>query len=124
MAKQRIFVSFEFETDRVLRDFVIGQSRLGDSPFEIVDTSLKEEAPQKDWEDKARRAISGSDRVVVMLGPTTYRASGVLKEVGMANALGKPICQIIGYKDGDYRRIPDAGVLYSWNWDNLKKVLG
>jgi len=31
--------------------------------------------------------------------------------------------QVIGYKDGDYTRVPDAGRLYSWDWNNLKSLL-
>ena len=59
-----------------------------------------------------------------MVGPLTYRASGVLKEVGFAREYSVPIVQIIGYKDGNYTAVPNAGRLYSWNWENLKKLLG
>ena len=58
-----------------------------------------------------------------MVGPSTYRARGVLIEVKMARELGKRIVQIIGYKDGNYTAVPDAGRLYSWNWGNLKNLL-
>ena len=78
----------------------------------------------KTWEDKARAAIKRSDIVVVMVGPSTYKASGVLKEVGMARDEGIPIVQVIGYKDGNYTAVPNAGRLYAWNWENLKKLLG
>ena len=124
MAKKRVFVSFDFDNDKVLKDFIIGQSRLTDSPFEVIDTSLKEAAPIKTWEDKARAAIKRSDIVVVMVGPKTHKAPGVLKEVGMAREEGMPIVQVIGYKDGNYIAVPNAGRLYAWNWDNLKKLLG
>jgi len=50
MAKKRVFVSFDFDNDKKLKDFIIGQSRLEDSPFEIIDHSLKEVAPEKEWE--------------------------------------------------------------------------
>lgn len=123
-AKKRVFVSFDFDNDKVLKDFIIGQARLEDSPFEVVDTSLKEAAPMKTWEDKARIAIRGSDLILVMVGASTYRATGVLKEVAMAREAAKPFVQIIGYKDGDYTPVPGAGRLYAWNWDNLKKLLG
>ncbi len=33
MAKKRVFVSFDFDNDRTLKDFIIGQARLPDSPF-------------------------------------------------------------------------------------------
>lgn len=123
MAKKRVFVSFDFDNDKVLKDFIIGQSRLTDSPFEVIDCSLKEAAPMKTWEDKARTAIKGSGIVIVMVGPYTYRAPGVLKEVKMAREEGIKIIQIIGYKDGNYTPVPDAGRLYSWNWENLKNLL-
>lgn len=123
MAKKKVFVSFDFDNDQKLKMFLIGQSNLPDSPFEISDVSLKEAAPEKDWETKAKAKIRSADLVIVMVGPYTYRAPGVLKEVRMANELGKKIIQIIGYKDGAYTRVEGAGVLYSWNWDNLKKLL-
>lgn len=122
--KKRVFVSFDFDNDKILKDFIIGQARLQDSPFDVIDHSLKEAAPMKDWEDKARAAIKKSDIVVVMVGPKTHKASGVITEVKMAREEGKNIVQVIGYKDGNYTAVPDAGRLYSWNWENLKKVLG
>jgi len=124
MAKKRVFVSFDFDNDKVLKDFIIGQSKLPDSPFEVIDTSLKEAAPRKTWEDKARAAIKRSDIVVVIVGPKTHKAPGVLKEVGMAREESVPIVQVIGYKDGNYTAVPNAGRLYAWNWDNMKKLLG
>jgi len=121
--KKRVFVSFDFDNDKKLKDFIVGQSRLADSPFDVADHSLKEAAPERNWEPKARQAISRSDIVVVMVGPQTHQAQGVLKEVKMARELKKQIVQVIGYKDGNYTAVPDAGRLYRWNWDNLKKLL-
>lgn len=124
MAKKRVFVSFDFDNDKALKDFIIGQARNPDSPFEVIDTSLKEAQPMKTWEDKARAAIQRSDIVLVMVGPNTHKAPGVLKEVKMAREEQISIMQVIGYKDGNYTAVPDAGRLYAWNWDNLKKLLG
>jgi hypothetical protein len=122
--KKKVFVSFDFDNDKKLKDFIIGQSCLSDSPFEVIDNSLKEAAPEKDWEAKANVAIRRSDIVIVMVGPNTHRAHGVLKEVRMAQAANKQIVQVIGYKNGDYTPIEGAGRLYRWNWENLKKLLG
>jgi len=124
VAKKRVFISFDFDNDKVLKDFIIGQSRLTDSPFEVIDTSLKEAAPMKTWEDKARIAIKRSNIVVVMVGPKTHSAPGVLKEVAMAREEEIPIVQVIGYKDGNYTAVPNAGRLYTWSWENLKKLIG
>ena len=124
MSKKHVFVSFDFDNDKVLKDFIIGQARLPDSPFEVVDTSLKEAAPMKTWEEKALAAIRRSDILLIMVGSSTHKAPGVLKEVAMARDEGIPIVQVIGYKDGDYTPVPDAGRLYAWSWENLKKLLG
>ena len=120
---RRVFVSFDFDNDKVIKEFIIGQSKLPDSPFEVIDHSIKEAAPERNWEEKAENAIRRSEVVVVMVGANTYRAPGVLKEVAMARKANVPIVQIIGYRDGDYTPVPNAGQLYSWNWENLKKIL-
>ncbi len=121
--KRRVFVSFDFDNDKTLKEFIVGQAKLDDSPFEITDMSLKEAAPEKEWLEKAKAAIKRSDTMLIMLGPKTHKAPGVLKEVKIANELEKHRFQVIGYKDGDYTAVPNGGRVYSWNWDNLKKLL-
>jgi hypothetical protein len=124
MAKTKVFVSYDFDNDKTLKDFIIGQAKLPDSPFEVSDHSLKEAAPEKDWEARARIAIRGSDVFVVMLGPKTVYASGVLKEVAIAQELEKTRFQVIGYKNGSEDwAVPGAGRTYRWDWENLKKLL-
>ncbi len=122
--KKRVFVSFDFDNDRALKDFILGQAKLQDSPFEVIDHSLSEAAPEHNWESKARAAIKRSDIVLVMVGQYTHRAHGVLKEVAMAREANVQIVQVIGYRDGKYTPVPNAGRLYTWSWDNLKKLLG
>ncbi len=121
--KKRVFVSFDFDNDKTLKDFIIGQARLPDSPFEVIDHSLKEAAPSRTWENEARLAIRRANIVIVMVGPHTHTAPGVLKEVRMAREENKAIVQVIGYKDGNYTPVPNAGRLYRWNWENLKGLL-
>ncbi len=124
MTKTKLFVSFDFDNDQVLKEFIIEQARNGDSPFDVVDVSLREAAPEKEWEEKARAAIGRADRFMVMLGSKTAKAPGVLKEVQMAIELGKSKFQVIGYKDGSASwAVPGAGTTYDWNWDNLKRLL-
>lgn len=124
MFKKRVFVSYDFDHDRCLKEFVIGQSRLPDSPFDVIDFSLKEAAPMKTWEDKARAAIKRAEIVIIMLGAETWRASGVLKEIKIAKEEGKRLVQVIGYSNKTCKAIPGAGMLYRWNWPNMKNILG
>lgn len=121
--KTPVFISFDFDNDKALKDFIVQQARRPDSPFDIVDHSLKEAAPERDWETKAYRAIGRSSVVLVMVGSQTYRAPGVLKEIRMAREQAKRVVQVIGYRDGEYTPVKDAGTLYRWNWENLQKIL-
>lgn len=124
MAQKKVFVSFDYDNDKTLKEFIIGRAKLADSPFEVIDFSLKEAAPEKTWLDKARTATSRAEVFIVMLGSKTRNAPGVLKEVKIANELKKDKFQIIGYKDGSETwAVPNAGRVYRWDWDNLKKLL-
>ena len=121
--KQRLFISFDFDNDKMLRGFIVGQAKNPDSPFEIEDWSMKGAGPQKNWEVEAYNRINRSDSVLVMVGASTYKARGVLKEVAIAHTLKKQIFQFMGYKDEEYTAVPGAGPIHEWNWENLKKLL-
>ncbi|MBT9132844.1 MAG: hypothetical protein DDT32_01687 [Syntrophomonadaceae bacterium] len=119
--KKRVFVSFDYENDKELKDLLVGQSRLSYFPFEIIDWSMKEAAPQRNWEREAKGRIKRSRKVVVVAGRRTHKAPGVIKEVEMARELGVPVMQIIGLKRGKCPRVPNAGRRYKWTWENLGK---
>ena len=121
--RKKVFISFDFDNDKFLKDSFIGQCKLNQSPFEVIDYSLKEASKEKEWEEKARKKIEQADLIIVMLGTETHKASGVLKEIAIAKTLKKKVIQLIGHKDGQYKRIKGAGHLYHWKWENLKKVL-
>ena len=123
MAKKRVFFSFDFDEDQSLKHHMVGQMKLSDSPFEAADWSMKEAAPQRNWEQEAEAKIRRSDVVVVLVGPRTHKAPGVLKEVAIARRLGKPIVQIIGYRDASPSAVPNAGRLLRWTWPNMTNVL-
>ncbi|VUX56352.1 conserved protein of unknown function [uncultured Woeseiaceae bacterium] len=122
MAK-RVFFSFDFDEDQTLKHHMVGQMKLPASPFSGADWSMKEAAPQSNWESEAEARINRADVVVVLLGNNTHKAPGVLKEVAITRRLGKPIVQIIGYKDSNPTAVPNAGRKLAWTWDNMSKVL-
>ena len=124
MARKKVFVSFDFDNDKTLKDFIIGQAKLADSPFEVIDQSLVEAAPQREWEERAKERIRRADVFIIMLGPKTAKAPGVLKELAVARRLNKTRFQIVGYRDGSEQwALPDGGRCYRWNWDTLKTLL-
>lgn len=125
MPNTRVFISFDFDHDAVLRDFLVGQSRHEDSPFEIADWSVKE-AFTGDWKKKVRDRISRSHQVIVICGKHTNTATGVSAELEIARELGKPYFLLAGYKDGNNVK-PKAALasdkMYRWTWDNLKALI-
>jgi hypothetical protein len=120
--KKKVYICFDFDKDKSLKDLLIAQCMNENCPFDVIDASLKEATPEKDWENKAFERIKRADTVLVLLGHLTHRAPGVLKEVKMARSLGKRVIQLIGHKDHQYKRLPGGGVLYNWTWDNLHKL--
>ncbi len=123
MAKKRAFFSFDFDEDLELKTLMAGQIKLPDSPFDAADWSMKEAAPQHNWEQEAEARIRRSDVVVVLVGPNTHRAPGVRKEVAITRRVGKPIVQIIGYSGSSPTPVPNAGRLLRWTWPNMTSVL-
>lgn len=120
----RVFVSFDFDNDQQLKHLLIGQTKRQNLPFSVVDGSLKEAAPDPLWKEAALKEIRQCDVVVVLLGRYTYKAPGVLAEVAMARAEGKPIVQLIGSRDGGYTRMRGAGKILTWTQDNLTRLFG
>ena len=120
---KRAFFSFDFDEDQTLKTYMVGQMKLPTSPFNGADWSMNEAAPQRNWEQEAESRITRSDVVVVLVGPNTYKAPGVLKEVEITRRVGKPIVQIIGYRDSSPTRVPNAGRLLKWTWPNMTSVL-
>lgn len=65
MAKKKVFISFDFDNDKTLKEFIVGQARNPDSPFEIVETSLKEAEPW--WVSLRLRRLGGIATVVLTI---------------------------------------------------------
>ena len=124
MPKTKVFVSFDFDRDKILLDFIIEQSRKPDSSFEVSDHSLKEFAPEWQWLERTTRAISRADVFIIMLGSRTRFASDVRKELSVAIEKEKRNIQIVGYSEGSADwAVPRGGQVYMWNWENIKTLL-
>ena len=120
MAKTKVFVSYDYDHDAHLKDTLMGQSRLRDSPFSINDMSLKQATPE--WQQKARAAIEACELFIVLLGEHTHQAQGVRREVKMARRIGKTRLQL-RKKGQSPTPVDGAGEVVAWKWKNLKKRL-
>ena len=125
MAKKRAFISFDYDHDRDLKNMLIGQSRNPDSPFEIVDMSIKE-AIDSNWKDNARRRIKGCDVVIVICGTNTDTATGVTAELKITQEEKISYFCIKGRKDKNCtfpKGVKPTDKMYIWTWDNLKLLI-
>lgn len=121
--KKKVFISFDYDNDAFLRDSLVGQSKLADSPFEIEDWSVKEPWNERDWKEKCLTKIKRTDLVIVMVGPKTNQCTGVKAEIIMAKEAGVPVVGIQGYKDKTCPRPEGLEGYYNWTWDNIKNLV-
>lgn len=123
MDKKRTFISFDYDNDIDLKNLLVGQSRNEDSPFEIIDMSIKEAS--SDWKGKARTRIKGCDVVVVICGEKTDRASGVSIELEIAQNEDIAYFLLWG-RSGKNCVKPNSAKqsdkIYNWTWENLKQL--
>ncbi|MFI9599798.1 TIR domain-containing protein [Streptomyces sp. NPDC052043] len=122
---KRVFVSFDYDYDKPLKDFLIGQAKNPGSPFEIHDWSIKEASP--DWKDKARTRIRASDIVIVICGEHTDTAAGVAIELKIAQAEEIDYFLLNGNSGKNAKKPTTAKAtdkIHKWTWENLKLLVG
>lgn len=123
MAKERVFISFDYDNDKTIKEFLVGQAKLEDSPFEISDWSIKEHLTG-DWKEKARKKIKKVSQVIVLCGEK--KATGVNAELKLAQEEKISYFLLKGYKDKTCvkpKTAKSSDKMYRWTWDNLKKLI-
>ena len=126
MAKQRSFISFDYDHDSDLKALLVGQANNPDSPFEITDMSIKE-AVTTNWKANARRRIKGCDIVIVVCGKYTNTATGVSAELKIAQEENIPYFLLQGRSNETCVKpttAKDSDKIYKWTWNNLKLLIG
>jgi hypothetical protein len=121
MAK-RIFIAFAIEDVRS-RDFLVGQAKNDNSPFEFVDMSVKQPW-ETDWETKCRSRIKGCDGVIALISKYTPSAVGQLFEIRAAGE--EKIPTMLMYSSSDRPTLPSSlngRLIHVWSWDNIKSFL-
>ena len=118
-----MFLSFDVDRDRQLRDFFIGQGRHADSTWYVREWSEPYDDGNRMWITSTTGHIQAAEAIVVILSPTTFRAKGVMKEVAIGRALGKRIIQIIPRAGGNPHPIPAAGRVVRWEWQAVKTAI-
>lgn len=126
MSKKRVFISFDYDHDETLKTFLVGQSKLQDSPFELTDWSIKEPITG-DWKAKARTRIKSVEIVAVICGENTDTATGVSAELTIAQEENVPYFLLNGYSEKPCvkpKAAKSTDKIYNWTWANLKTLIG
>ena len=125
MADPRTFISFDYDHDNDLKNLLVGQAKNADSPFEIIDMSIKETI-ENNWKDNARKRIKGCNVVIVICGEYTNSANGVSAELKIAQEEKIPYFLLWGRTVKTCVK-PTAAKgtdkIYEWTWDNLKNLI-
>lgn len=123
--KTRVFISFDYDHDSDLKTMLVGQSKNTDSPFEIVDMSIKSSV-SNDWKAEARRRIRSCDVVVVLCGNYMKSATGVNAEIRIAQDERIPYFLLQGRNVGGTKptAAKESDKIYRWTWENLKILIG
>ena len=124
MAKVPVYISFDYDHDSDLKVLLVGQAANEDSPFDIVDWSIKD--PSADWKVKARARIRRVSQVIVICGLYADTATGINAEIEIAREEGKPYFLLKGRAAGGNKK-PTAALpgdkMYDWTWPYLKLLI-
>lgn len=119
---KRIFIAFAIEDVRS-RDFLVGQAKNDNSPFEFLDMSVKQPW-ETDWESKCRSRIKSCDGVIALISKYTPSATGQLFEIKTAEEEQVPT--MLMYSSSDRPTLPyplSTKLINVWSWDNIKTFL-
>jgi hypothetical protein len=121
--RKRIFVAFAAE-DAYARDFLRGQARNENCPFDFTDMSLKEPFDER-WKTQCRSVIRGCDGVIALLSSRTWRADGARWEMWCANDERRSILGVY-VSQNDKGAVPpelQGKMVIEWTWSGIAKFI-
>ena len=120
MSNPRAFISFDFDHDLTPKVLFAGQAKTDSpTPFAAEDWSSKASLPQAEWEALIQQKINRCHFMVVLVGLHMASATGVSKEIAMANRLNVPYFGVYVNGAGSTDPLP-AGLsrkaCVAWKW--------
>jgi len=120
---KKTYISFDFDHDLDIKEALVAQAKNPDSPFSIVDMSIKK-AIDSHWKEDARMRIKSCDVMVVLCGKHTNEAKGVTAELSISQEENTPYFLLKGHKNESVKPVGtrSSDKMYDWTWDNLKAL--
>ena len=119
---KRVFIAFAVE-DMSSRDLLRGQSKLGDSPIEYVDMSVKQPWSNS-WKTQCRTRIKGCDGVIALLSRNSLSADGQKWEIECAKDEDVPLIGVyIRSSDTSSPTEMNGVKKITWTWDGIANFI-
>lgn len=126
MTDPRVFISFDFDHNSTEKLLFAGQAKNSRTPFSIQDWSSKSSLPQTQWEKIIKEKINKCNMLIVLVGENMASATGVAKEIKMANDQNVPVFGIYVGKAGSASNLPTGlprNRTIAWNWENIASAI-
>ncbi len=120
--KKKIFVSFDFDNDRDLKNEMVAFSQNEDANFKVSNWSMKPVDMTRQWEKQVKYHITRCDVLVVLIGEQTADAPGVKHEIEIARANNIKIIQMTSHPQ--HRVIDAAGQAHDLSLESISELLG
>ena len=120
------FISFDADHDEALKNALNGQAKYPNSPFSIINWSIREPFPSGVWKQKVRERMKHTKVIAVICGQHTDKAAGVSVEIEMAREEKIPYFLLQGYPDKTCvkpKAAMSSDTVYQWTWDNLVALI-
>ncbi len=126
MNKRKVYICFDYDHDKDIKESLVAQAKLNDLPFEIIDMSIQ--APiDENWKKEARLRIKKCEHVIVLCGKSTSSALGVAAELTIVQEEKIPYFLLKGRKGPGVEKPKNAKTtdeIHSWKWKSIIKLFG
>lgn len=127
MSMPRAFLSFDFDHDQTSKILFAGQAKKDSpTPFSVEDWSSKTALPQAQWERLIKAKINNCHMLIVLVGKNMGTATGVVKEIKMAQEQNVPCFGVYVNGAGVTSALP-AGLarnnVVTWTWPNVAAMV-
>lgn len=120
MSKNKIYVSFDQNNDRDLKNMVVGGSQAEGAGYKVAGWSSKIGDNEKIWRKETKYKMSRCDQFLLLVGENTCNVDVVKKELEVAKSLGIKITQLSSHPD--YKNLEEAGEAADLNEEALANL--